>query len=85
MINLNLSDTVNTESVLDGWKPRSMGKRVFLEAADFTTENTFGHPENIRIVEKVLGSVKANFEYSFPPHSTTILDLRKSDGPSTGK
>jgi alpha-N-arabinofuranosidase len=77
VINLHDSEAIPAKIAIQDWAPQSTGRLIWLDAEHYMTENTFEHPERIRIREKALEEAGRSFVYRFPAHSVTILELYK--------
>ena len=44
-----------------------------LAGSDIYASNRVDHPHDVRIVESVFSAASRKFEYTFPPHSVTVL------------
>ena len=75
VLNLHIADAVEAEIRIEGWVPRSKGRRVWLDGVHYMTENTFDQPDNITVKEEDIDDAKSNFIYTFAPHSVTILEF----------
>jgi alpha-N-arabinofuranosidase len=74
IINLNISEVMETEITIKGWKPKSDGKMILLDGNHYMTENTFEKPDNITIKDKTVRNLKDTVIYNFSPHSVSILE-----------
>ena len=75
VLNLHISKMINTKVSIHGWHSKAKGKRIWIEGANYNTENTFESPYNIVIREEEFEEPGSSFSYHFPPHSLTIFEL----------
>jgi alpha-N-arabinofuranosidase len=76
VINLHDAQPMAAKIQVEGWTPKPAGKMVWLDAAHYMTENTFEQPGRVTIREQALAAA-ASMAHRFPPHSVTILELRR--------
>ena len=77
IINRHDTEMIETEIILQGWRPHSRWKRIWLEGEHYMTENSFKEPDNIQVKEKILDKVEEKISFPIPPHSVTILEFSK--------
>ena len=81
VINLHADKNVKTQILLDQWNSASQVKLFEIYDDDYMAENTFKHPNRLKIREYV--QIKTNKTsdsftyYNFKPHSVTIMEFRK--------
>jgi len=77
VINLHADKNVNAKVSLDKWNLEPQVKIFELYHDDYMAENTFDNTEKITIKNSILDGVSNGFDYSFKPHSVTIMELRQ--------
>jgi alpha-N-arabinofuranosidase len=77
VINLHADKNVKTKVSFDKWNFEPQVKTFELYNDDYMAENTFDNPEKITIKENILNGTGNPFDYSFKPHSITIMELRQ--------
>jgi alpha-N-arabinofuranosidase len=69
---------VNCSIHIDGPSLSSEGKYYELNGCDVDAENDSVNPENITIKQGTLGKISNCFDYEFPSHSCTIIEIGMS-------
>ena len=77
VINLHADKEIRTKLSFDRWDFTPDVKTIELYHPNYMAENTLEQPENITIKENSLAGISNPFEYTFKPHSVTILEFRK--------
>jgi len=84
VINLHADKNVKTTLSLDKWDLSSAGRRPAEEVKlfelyddDYMAENTFEQPNTLTVKEGILKGISNPFDYTFKPHSVTIMEFRK--------
>jgi len=77
VINLHADKNVKTKVSFDKWNFEPQVETFELYNDDYMAENTFDNPEKITIKENILNGTGNPFDYSFKPHSITIMELRQ--------
>ena len=84
VINLHADKNVKTTLSLDKWEFSSAGRRPVEEVKffelyndDYMAENTFEQPNTLTVKEGILKGIDNPFDYTFKPHSVTIMEFRK--------
>jgi alpha-N-arabinofuranosidase len=77
IINLHAISNIKTKISFDNWNFTPTAKIIELYTDNYMDENTFENPNKISIKEGVLNGVSNQFEYTFKPHSVTIMEFSK--------
>jgi alpha-N-arabinofuranosidase len=77
VINLHADKEIRTKLSFDRWDFTPDVKIVELYHPNYLAENTLEKPDNITIKENSLAGISNPFEYSFKPHSVTIMEFQK--------
>jgi len=77
VINLHADKDIKTKLSFDRWDFTPDVKTIELYHPNYMAENTLEKPDNITIKENQLAGISNPFEYSFKPHSVTILEFQK--------
>jgi alpha-N-arabinofuranosidase len=77
VINLHADKEIRTKLSFDRWDFAPDVKIVELYHPNYMAENTLEKPDNITIKENQLAGTSNPFEYTFKPHSVTILEFQK--------
>jgi len=75
VINRHKENDIECAMNLQGVKIRRNGKIYELNAEEVTSANDFDSPNNVKISEKKLTSAANRFNYVFPCHSVTLLEI----------
>ncbi len=77
IINLHATSNIKAKISFDNWVFSPTAKTVELYTDNYMDENTFENPNKISIKEDVLTGVSNPFDYTFKPHSVTIMEFLK--------
>jgi len=77
VINLHADKEIRTKLSFDRWDFTPDVKTIELYHPNYMAENTLEKPDNITIKENSLAGISNPFEYTFKPHSVTILEFQK--------
>jgi alpha-N-arabinofuranosidase len=77
VINLHANKKIKTRISFEQWDFLPAAKIFELYADDYMTENTFENPNKISIKEDTLNGISNPFDYTFKPHSVTIMEFLK--------
>ena len=77
VINLHADKNIKTKISFDKWDFAPQVKISELYNDDYMAENTFDNREKITIKDNILNGTDNPFDYSFKPHSVTIMEFRK--------
>jgi len=75
VINRHKEKDIETKINIFGFTSQPNGKIFVLNAPNVTEANDFDKPNNVTIKEESISNADANFTYTFPAHSVTILEL----------
>ena len=77
VINLHADKSIKAGISFDRWDFLPRAKTFELYTDNYMDENTFENPNEISIKEGVMNNVSNPFEYTFKPHSVTIMEFSK--------
>jgi len=77
VINLHADKDIKAKLSFDRWDFTPDVKTIELYHPNYMAENTLEKPDNITIKENQLAGISNPFEYTFKPHSVTIMEFQK--------
>jgi alpha-N-arabinofuranosidase len=77
-VNRHKEQDIKCQIELKGFTPRWEGKVHELNAHNVSSANDFDSPDNVKIIEKNISTAAKRFNYTFPAHSVTVLELTPS-------
>jgi alpha-L-arabinofuranosidase len=75
VVNRAESTPIQTQIVMQGWKPDGAARSFELNGPDKVAANPFGNADVVNIHEKAVSLEPGALEYRFPAHSITILEF----------
>ncbi|MFQ5460160.1 MAG: hypothetical protein ACE5EL_05160, partial [Anaerolineae bacterium] len=79
-INKDSAQAVTAEVSIDGFIPRGDAMVRTLTGRAITAYNSPAHPQDVAVSTSALPEAGAAFEYTFPPRSVTVIELRSRSG-----
>ncbi len=78
IINLHAEKNISSRISFDKWDFSPQVKTFELYDDDYMAENTFENPNRITVKEDTLNGISNPFEYTFKPHSVTVMEFQKT-------
>ena len=75
VINRHRDEDIECTIKLRDFRTLNEGEVYELNAEDVMSANDFDSPDNVRITKKKISSVATSFNYIFPRHSATVLEI----------
>ncbi|MCG2766799.1 MAG: hypothetical protein L6435_00230 [Anaerolineae bacterium] len=75
VINRHLADDITTTIRINGFTPQGSAEVYTLNGASFESHNEYGNHDTVAITSFGLTGVSQEFEYTFPAHSVTAVEL----------
>jgi len=74
-VNYHKEEDIECPIFLEGFSPSAEAKIYELSGPDVMATNDFENPERIKIKIGMIKNAASRFNYSFPPHSCTVIEL----------
>jgi len=74
-VNYHKEEDIECPIFLEGFSPSTQAKVYELSGPDVMATNDFENPERIKIKTGMIKNAAPKFNYSFPPHSCTVIEL----------
>jgi len=78
VINRHKEEAMEVDIDLGGFQPKKKALVYEINGETVETQNSFSEPDNVKIVENVFDKAAGEFAYAFPPHSITLLKLKRA-------
>jgi len=75
VVNIHSDSDMNTEIRIEGGRPKGTARVWELNGDRTDSYNDIDHPQDVKIEEKGTISVASEFDYVFPAHSVTVLEM----------
>ncbi len=79
VINRSLTEAIRATIKLDGFRAKQEGETWLLSSPSWSDENTFDHPDYVRIRHETIANLAESSEYVFPPYSAVTLALTRAE------
>ncbi len=79
VINRHKENDIEAEINLKNFIPKQKSKVRYLNAPEVTTANDFNEPDNVVIRESEFTNTRKQFNYVFPAHSITIIEIEQGE------
>ncbi len=76
-VNYHKEKKIECPIFLEGFFPSTEAKVYELNGPDVMATNDFENPEKVKIKTGMIKNAGSKFNYSFPPHSCTVIELHK--------
>ncbi|GAF99738.1 unnamed protein product, partial [marine sediment metagenome] len=74
-VNYHKEKEIECPIFLEGFSPSAEAKVYELSGPDVMAVNDFDDPEKVKIKTGMIKNAASKFNYSFPPHSCTVIEL----------
>ncbi len=74
-VNYHKEEEIECPIFLEGFSPSTQAKVYELSGPDVMATNDFDNPERVKIKTGRIKNAGSKFNYSFPPHSCTVIEL----------
>ena len=74
-VNYHQQKNIDCPISIEGFSPRKEGKVYELNGPDAMAVNDFDNPERIKIQTRTIKNAGSRFNYNFPSHSCTVIEL----------
>jgi alpha-L-arabinofuranosidase len=75
-VNRAQSEVVSTRIDLKGWPMAGKPVQIYeLTGKDWDASNSYGSSSNVNIEHRAVEPAHAQFSYTFPAHSVTVLEF----------
>jgi len=78
VINRHKEEAVEVDIDLGGFQPKKKAVVHEINGKTVKTQNSFSEPDNVKIAEIPFDEAADEFTYEFPPHSITLLKLKRA-------
>ena len=78
VINRHKDESMETQIDLGGFQPKRNAVLWEIDGPSVEIKNSFDEPDNVKIEEKEFPEAASEFTYGFPPHSITLIKLRRA-------